>query len=162
MTERRSGPGVPVPAPAGAAPDPTPVHVPELPAGVSLALVALGGAAGGLTRFGLVRALPEGGATLPWTTLSINVVGCFALGLLLTGWVRAGAAPAWVRPTLGTGFLGAFTTFSAVAVAVAELARDDDVVRAAVYLVASFVLGVLAAATGRAVGRRTAARRGHR
>lgn len=118
----------------------------------TLLLVLLGGAAGGLAR-----ALLVAGSSTPWLTWGVNVVGAFALGLLLGAWVRPGRAPAWARPLLGTGLLGGFTTFSAVAHAVDRLAADGDVVPAMVYLGATLVLGVLAAAAGLVVGERTAA-----
>ena len=118
----------------------------------TLLLVLLGGAAGGLAR-----ALLVAGSGTPWLTWGVNVVGAFALGLLLGAWVRPGRAPAWARPLLGTGLLGGLTTFSAVAHAVDRLAADGDVVPAMVYLGATLVLGVLAAAAGLVVGERAAA-----
>lgn len=127
---------------------------PDLPLGWSLALVALGGAAGGSARYGLTQVFPDGG--FPWTTWAINVVGCFALGLLLTGWVRPGHAPPWWRPLLGTGFLGAFTTFSAVMHAVAGLERSGSGATALAYLGTSFVVGAGAAAAGSVLGARVA------
>ena len=91
------------------------------------ALVAVGGALGTLLRAALEAAHPAAPGGFPWTTWAVNVVGCFALGLLLTGWVRPGLAPRWWRPLIGTGFLGAFTTFSAVMHAVAGLEQDHAV-----------------------------------
>lgn len=120
----------------------------------TLLLVLAGGAAGGLTRALLVT--QEGGGA-PWLTWAVNVVGAFALGLLLAAWVRPGRAPTWARPLLGTGLLGGFTTFSAVAHAVDRLVADGDVLLAAGYLVATLVVGVLAAHAGLVVGARVAA-----
>ncbi|PFG37550.1 CrcB protein [Flavimobilis soli] len=128
---------------------------PDLPLGWSLALVALGGAAGGSARYGLTLAFPDGGG-FPWTTWAVNVVGCFALGLLLNAWVRPGHAPRWWRPLMGTGFLGAFTTFSAVMHAVAGLERSGSAGTALAYLGLSFVVGVSAAAAGSILGYRVA------
>lgn len=86
----------------------------------------------------------------PWQTLGINVAGAFALGLLVARvWP---IAPDWVRAGLGTGLLGGFTTFSALALAVAQ---DPDAVTLA-YLAASIVLGVLAAWSGLRLGDRRA------
>ena len=130
---------------------------PDLPLGWSLALVALGGAAGGSARYGLTQAFADGSG-FPWTTWAINVVGCFALGLLLTGWVRPGLAPRWWRPLIGTGFLGAFTTFSAVMHAVAGLERSGSAGTALAYLGLSFVVGVASAAVGSVAGSRIARR----
>lgn len=100
-----------------------------------LALVALGGVLGSLARYGLVTAAPH-----LVTTLAINVVGSFLLGALV-----ARRDPAhWSRPLLGTGFLGGFTTMSAVAVQVVASSAGAAVL----YLTATLVLGVAAAAAG--------------
>lgn len=84
----------------------------------------------------------------PWQTLGINVLGAFALGVLVArAWP---VAPEWVRAGVGTGLLGGFTTFSALALAVAS--EPDAVVLA--YLAASLVLGVAAAWAGLRLGGR--------
>jgi CrcB protein len=74
-------------------------------------VVAAGGALGGVGRYALTLALPAEPGTVPIATLVTNLSGCLALGLL------AGALPAarLLRPFLGTGVLGGFTTFSAFA-----------------------------------------------
>lgn len=84
----------------------------------------------------------------PWQTLGINVVGALVLGLLVARvWP---VAPDWVRAGLGTGVLGGFTTFSALALVVAQ--HPDAVTLA--YLAASIVLGVAAAWAGLRLGGR--------
>ncbi|MDX6267994.1 MAG: fluoride exporter [Frankiales bacterium] len=100
-----------------------------------LVLVAAGGVGGSLTRYGLVEAFPH-----LVTTLVINVVGAFLLGVL----VARHPAGHWSRPLLGTGFLGGFTTMSALAVQTVT----SDFAAAVGYLVASLVLGVAAALVG--------------
>jgi fluoride exporter len=87
-------------------------------------------------------------AAHPWQTLGINVVGAFVLGLLVARvWP---VAPDWLRAGLGTGLLGGFTTFSALALVVAQ---QPDVETLA-YLAASIVLGVAAAWAGLRLGGR--------
>ena len=86
-------------------------------------LVALGGGAGAWLRFltGTLwsRAIgPVAASAFPWATLSINVLGSFAMGLLAGGLARHGAATSGLggegwRLLLGVGVLGGFTTFSA-------------------------------------------------
>ena len=68
--------------------------------------------------------------------------------------------PTLVRPDImaGTGFLGAFTTFSAVMHAVASLERSGSAGTALAYLGLSFVVGVASAAAGSVVGSRIARR----
>ncbi len=74
--------------------------------------------AGGAVGTGL-RLLVDAVSPLPWATLAVNVVGAFALGLLVAKvWPRV---PTWTRAGLGAGLLGSFTTFSAVAVLLVTL-----------------------------------------
>jgi len=85
----------------------------------------------------------------PASTLAINVVGSFALGLLVAR-LWSSAAP-WLKAGLGAGLLGSFTTFSALAVTVVELGFTWG---AALYLVLSVTLGLLAAWAGLRIGSR--------
>ena len=115
-----------------------------------LAVVALGGTAGTAMRYGLNQLLPPGGG-VPWATLLENVVGAFLLGVLLEALVRAGREDArrrYLRLGLGTGLLGGFTTFSALALETRNLLAAGDVVVGLVYPLGSVVLGVVAAAAG--------------
>ena len=111
-------------------------------------LVAVGGALGVLARYGLSR-LTLHHESLIWTTVGINIVGSFLLGLL--------AAEPWfsrdVREGLGVGLLGGFTTFSTFSVQIVLEVEAGEPGRAAVYLVASVLGGVAAAAAGFALGR---------
>ena len=87
--------------------------------------------------------------TEPWTTLVVNVVGCFLIGLAaarLSGLARVG---------LATGVLGGFTTMSAFAVEANQLADAGSSAAAVSYVIASVVLGVGAAWVGRRLARRT-------
>lgn len=86
----------------------------------------------------------------PASTLAINVVGSFALGLLVAR-LWSSAAP-WLKAGLGPGLIGTFTTFSALAVTLVELGFTWG---AALYLGLSVVLGLLAAWAGLRVGRRS-------
>jgi len=78
-----------------------------------IAAVAAGGAAGAAARYGLGVAWPDPvGSGFPWTTFAINVVGCLAIGALVAGLEPLTAPHHLLRPLLGTGFLGGFTTLS--------------------------------------------------
>jgi len=114
--------------------------------------VAVGGVAGTAVRDALVGAYPATSAGFPWLTFAINVAGAAALGLLLS---RLGTARGShrIRALLGTGFLGGFTTFSTFAVETDLLVHDGRAGVAAVYVVASLVVGTLAALTGTRLGR---------
>jgi CrcB protein len=105
-------------------------------------LVGLGGAAGAVCRFAVDELVGGRGATV-----AVNVVGSFLLGAV----AAALAADADAALVVGTGFCGAFTTFSSVAVAVAEDAEAGDRRRALGYAAGTFALAVTAAVGGGAV-----------
>lgn len=82
-----------------------------------LAAVAVGGAAGASARYGAALLWPVGPGGFPWTTFAVNAVGCALIGVLMA-LIAAASKPVHrlVRPFLGTGVLGGFTTFSTYAV----------------------------------------------
>jgi CrcB protein len=80
-----------------------------------LAVIALGGAAGALARYGLARALPTGPSGFPWATFWTNVTGCLLIGVLVVLSTERLTAHRLIRPFLGVGVLGGFTTFSTYA-----------------------------------------------
>ena len=103
--------------------------------------VAAGGAIGSLARYGLAGTLNE--SSHPWGTVLVNLVGSFALGLLVGLW--GFEITASHRVGVSVGLLGGFTTFSAFSVDVLHLWESG---RAGLALgsVAVSVLGGLAAA----------------
>ena len=107
--------------------------------------MAVAGALGALARYGIARA--AGTRDFPWPTLAINVAGCFALGLLAALVVRDRVSDT-TAVVLGTGFLGAFTTFSTFGVETWTLLRTDRPGAAVAYVLASVLAGVGAAAIG--------------
>jgi len=81
--------------------------------------VAIGGALGALSRYGVSLLLESSTRNsslkdFPLATLLINVVGSFLLAVVVTLFQGGVLSPAW-KVALGTGFLGAFTTFSTFA-----------------------------------------------
>ena len=120
----------------------------------SLALVAAGGALGSMLRFAAGASIASRtGAGFPWATLTVNVTGCFAIGLVLAALGGRSGPSAALRLFLTTGVLGGFTTFSAFAFETVALAGRGAVVAAAGYVAASVGLGVAAAAAGAAAAR---------
>jgi CrcB protein len=112
--------------------------------------VFAGGAIGTALRLTVDLLLPHGGVAFPIGTFLINLVGSFALGALVARvWP---VAPEWLRVGLGPGLLGSFTTFSALAVSAVELTSNGAGAAAVVYVAASLVGGISAAALGIRLG----------
>ncbi|WP_052273753.1 fluoride efflux transporter FluC [Arthrobacter sp. L77] len=120
-----------------------------------LGLVFLGGMGGTLARFGLSEVLPTPSG-LPFGIFLINISGAFALGLLLEVLARRGPDAGRrraLRLLVGTGFLGGFTTYSALAVDSALLLDTGRVAEGLGYLALSVVVGLGATALGIGAGR---------
>lgn len=110
-------------------------------------LVALGGALGSWLRFCVGRAWalaigPARAAAFPWGTLSVNVAGSLAMGLL-TGWLaRSGPQSETTRLLLAVGVLGGFTTFSSFGLEIVSLIQRGHLGPALAYLSASLGAGL--------------------
>jgi CrcB protein len=115
-----------------------------------------GGAIGATLRAGLAEAFPTATGTWPWVTFTINIVGAFLLGYFMTRLQERLPLSTYRRPFLGTGFCGAFTTFSTMQVELIKMLEHGDDGLAAGYTAASLVLGYLAVYTATAVVRRVA------
>ncbi|MFF3668474.1 fluoride efflux transporter FluC [Microtetraspora malaysiensis] len=124
-------------------------------------VIAIGGGLGSVARFLLASAVPVGANGFPWGTLIANLSGCFALGALMVFVLQVWPPSRYVRPFLGVGFLGGYTTFSTVAVEITRLAAPT----AAVYAAVSLVAGLAAVWCGMTLARlaaRIPVRRGPR
>ncbi len=121
----------------------------------TVVLVAVGGAFGTLARYELSLAVPVRPGAFPATTLLINVVGALLLGVLLGAVGRNAPNDRIMRPLLGVGFLGGFTTFSTFAIETVQLVRREDPGLAAVYVIASITVGLAAARAGERLVRAT-------
>jgi fluoride exporter len=115
-----------------------------------LVLVAIlaGGALGTLGRYELGLAWPARGGTFPLTTFTINTTGALALGAVLTVVLARQQVSHYLRPFLGTGLLGGWTTYSTFVVDAAGLGRGDHLVLAVAYLLATLAAGVAAVGFG--------------
>jgi CrcB protein len=123
-----------------------------------LVAVSVGAMAGATARYELALwiSVPPGG--FPWATFWTNVSGSFVLGLLLVVLIGRFVTERFptardVRAAAGTGFLGAYTTFSTFSVDADLLLRDGHVAVAASYVVASLLVGITAAWAGVLLGR---------
>lgn len=121
--------------------------------GPVVCVVAVGGAIGASARYGASLLWPTPAGAFPWTTLLVNVVGCALIGVLLALIGEVWAAHRLMRPFLGTGVLGGFTTFSTYAVDFRQLVMDGHAPTGAAYLVAT-LLAAMAAVWAAAAGTR--------
>jgi CrcB protein len=104
---------------------------------------------GTLLRYGIQSVLQIGsGATFPWGTLSINLTGCFLLGLIgqLT-LNRMMISPDW-RIAITVGFFGGYTTFSSFGWETAKMLEAGEWLPATGYVAASVVIGLLLSVAG--------------
>jgi fluoride exporter len=102
-------------------------------------LVALGGGLGSTVRFVISRL--EWGTFWPWGTYLVNILGCYAIGVLIdtshsTRWF-------WV-----VGFLGGFTTFSTFGLETWSLIQEQRLAHAALYSLGSVLTGIVGVALG--------------
>jgi CrcB protein len=118
---------------------------------VQVASVAVGGSLGALSRMFVGRLLAV--ESFPWATVAINLTGCFAMGLLLGATHDALASHRAVRVALGTGFLGAFTTFSTFSVEAVALAEKERWLAAGLYVGGQVVGGLALAMAGMMAGK---------
>ncbi len=125
---------------------------PRLAPGVVL-VVFVGGVLGGLARYGIGRAAPPRTDGFPWDIFAINLSGAFALAVLLALLLEMFPSSRYARPALGTGFIGAFTTFSSLATATDHLLAHSHPVLAMAYTFGSVFGGLAAALLGLVSGR---------
>jgi CrcB protein len=109
-----------------------------------LAVISLGGIAGALARYGIGRAFPAAPSGFPWATFGINVAGCLLIGVLMVFVSERWSARPLIRPFLGVGVLGGFTTFSTYTVDIVRLTDANATGTAVAYLVGTFVAAVVA------------------
>jgi fluoride exporter len=114
-----------------------------------IAAIAAGGAIGACARYGATLLWPAVPGAFPWTTFGINISGCAAMGVLMVLVTERFRAHALIRPFLGTGVLGGYTTFSTYALDSQRLLNGGHGGLTLVYLAAT-VLGALLAVWGAA------------
>jgi fluoride exporter len=117
-----------------------------------LLIIAAGGAAGSVARWAVARALPTADGGFPWATFAVNVAGGLALGALMVLVVDLWRPHRFVRPFLGVGALGGFTTFSTYVLDVRDLVGDHPATALA-YTAGTLAVGLAAVWAGIGVGR---------
>ena len=94
-----------------------------------------GGILGAWARYGLGLAVPHSTHQFPWSVVLINVTGCLLIGSLMVVLLELTSPHRLVRPFLGVGVLGGYTTYSTFAVDVERLALSHQAGLAASYVV---------------------------
>jgi CrcB protein len=118
-----------------------------------LAAISVGGAVGAIARWSIATALPASPDGFPWATFVINISGCLFIGVLMVLVTDVWTEHKLVRPFLGVGVLGGYTTFSTYTVDIQRLLNGNAAGIALVYLVATIIGALCAATTGIVVTR---------
>lgn len=113
-----------------------------------VAVVALGGGLGSVARYGLAQWWPTRAGTFPWATFAVNVFGCLLIGALMVLITEVWSAHRLVRPFLGIGVLGGFTTFSTYTAETRGLLQPGTVGLAVGYLAGTMLAALLAVIVG--------------
>ncbi|MEJ7742022.1 MAG: fluoride efflux transporter CrcB [Nocardioidaceae bacterium] len=118
----------------------------------TLVFIAIGSALGAPARYLLDRLIQSRRELVfPWGTWTINITGCFALGVL-TGVADRHVVDAALLAATTTGFLGAYTTFSTFTWETMRLVEERALLEALLNVTVSATLGAAAAATGLLLG----------
>lgn len=118
-----------------------------------LLFIAAGGSLGSAARYGIGQAMPHTSREFPWGTFLINVTGSFMLGMLMVFVLDVWASSRYLRPFLGVGVLGGYTTFSTYVLETRNLLVAGQKDLAGLYLLGSLVVGLLAVWLGIVSGR---------
>jgi CrcB protein len=113
-----------------------------------LGVISAGGVVGALARYGLGTAFPHAGTGFPWATFGINVSGCLLIGVLMVLIADVWPAHRLLRPFLGTGVLGGYTTFSTYIVDTQHLLAAGAARTALAYLAGTLIAALAAVQTG--------------
>lgn len=112
-------------------------------------VVAAGGALGAIARFVVsLWATERLGATFPYGTFTVNVIGSFILGFFLTFSTERAAMPPELRAFLAVGFVGGFTTFSTFSWESTQLLLNGAVWHGALNILGSVATALVAVLAG--------------
>lgn len=112
------------------------------------AAVFVGGAVGALARWGVSLAIPASPEAFPLATFLVNVTGAFGLGMVAVLLTERLPPARLMRPMIGIGFFGAYTTFSIMAVEGVRLLEAGRVTTALTYWIATLLAGQAAGIYG--------------
>jgi len=119
--------------------------------------IAFAGALGALARYGLDELIGRRTGAFPWGIFIVNITGAFLIGFMVEA-LEPRFEDSWVRAAVVTGFLGAYTTFSTMAVETVTLVKDGRAWLGIAYLCFSIGAGLAAAYAGIMSGRKPTTR----
>lgn len=134
--------------------DPAPLRARVSAQAPILAVIALGGGLGAALRYGATLIWPTAPGAFPVTTMVVNVTGCAAMGVFMVLITEAWTAPPLLRPFVGTGILGGYTTFSTYAADSDHLIQNGSPAVGLAVLVATPVAALIAIWTAAGLARR--------
>jgi fluoride exporter len=112
---------------------------------IGFVLVALGGMAGAISRYGVQKLMPL--TIMPAATITVNLLGSFLLGLLVGQGIQGN-----LYLFAATGFMGSFTTFSTLNVDLVKLIHNKQRKAVVVYILSTYIGGLFSAAAGLFIG----------
>jgi CrcB protein len=115
--------------------------------------VFVGGAVGALARWGVSLALASSSTAFPVATLVVNATGAFGLGFVAVLLSERLPPTRYLRPLIGIGFFGAYTTFSTMAVEGVRLIDAGRIGTALIYWVITLIAGQMSGVYGMWLGR---------
>jgi CrcB protein len=121
-----------------------------------LGVISTGGVLGACARHALALAWPHQPGDFPWSTFVTNVSGCLLIGVLLVLITEVWAAHRLLRPFLGAGVLGGYTTFSTYTVDIQQLVAVGAARTALLYLSGTAIAALTAVYFGITITRRVA------
>jgi CrcB protein len=110
-------------------------------------IVSVSAVAGAMIRLGITRSFVGVVSSFPMGTVVVNMVGCFAIGVLWAVLEKV-SAQEWVRLAVITGALGSLTTFSTFALDALKLLQAGQIMSALTYVLSSVVIGIGLVAIG--------------
>jgi fluoride exporter len=113
-----------------------------------LVVIAIGGSLGSVGRWGVGELLPHGSDAIAWSTMIENVSGALFLGVLMVFVLEAWPTTRLIRPFLGVGVLGGYTTFSTYMLDTRALLAAERFAAAAGYLFGTLAAGLVAVWVG--------------
>ncbi len=113
-----------------------------------LGVISVGGALGAVCRYGLTVAWPHRPGQFPWATFVTNVSGCLLIGVLMVLITEVWSAHRLLRPFLGVGVLGGFTTFSTYTIDIHQLVAAGVARTGLAYLAGTLASALAAVYTG--------------